>query len=103
MLLRLWNIGSLGKRYLLASLVYVGLGLIVVSALPDLPEARASGTECDGETPCSSGEECCDGYCIPDDYVCCEDGTNGPQDTCACCAECSPTSCSQTTVQCEEE
>ncbi len=103
MLLRLWSIGSLGRRYVLASLVYMGLGVMVAGALP-APETHASGTECDGETPCSSGEQCCDGNCIPDTYVCCYDGTSGPGDTCACCTTCeSEEGCTDPpTVQCEE-
>ena len=86
MLRRLWSIVSLGQRYMLASLVYVGLALIVASALPDPPQAQASGTECDDEEPCGEDEQCCDGECIPDDDLCCEDGTSGPADeNCACC------------------
>jgi len=82
---KMWSTVSFGNRYVLASLVYIGLGLIVVNAMPGVSVMLASGTECDDETPCSSGEACCDGACIPEDDLCCEDGTSGPAEDCACC------------------
>jgi hypothetical protein len=95
---RLWSIVSLGRRYLVASVFYVGLGLILGNVMPDVPSARASGGSCGPENPCGSGEICCVGTCVPDTYVCCEDGTSGPGATCICC---SPGGGQPTSVFCE--
>ncbi len=86
---RTWAVVSFGKRYLLASLIYIGLALGLVCSLPTsmMPVSTASGTECDAENPCTEGYYCCDGYCIPDDFLCCDDGTYGPDYMCCCCGD----------------
>ncbi len=89
MLGRMWIAASFGKRYLLASLIYAGLALALVCAVPAslMPVATASGTECDAETPCMEGYYCCDGSCIMEYMICCDDGTSGTPETCQCCGE----------------
>ncbi len=86
MLRRMWIVGSLGRRYILASVTYVGLAIFVISVTPSVPEVHASGSECSEEDPCGAGEQCCDGYCIDENLLCCDDGTNGSSTTCLCCA-----------------
>ncbi len=71
-LLSLWNVVSFGKRYLMASLLYVGLGLIVGSTIP----YAASGDDepmppCE-ETSCPDGQWCCNNTCISIDWDCCD-------------------------------
>lgn len=98
MALRTWNIASLGRRYLLSSLMYLGLAIMMISLIQ--PESVALG-ECDAKNGCESGMKCCEGVCIPEDYLCCEDGTSGPSDNCVCCSTCS--ACGIATIACPEE
>lgn len=86
MLSKVWSALSLGKRYVLASLIYVGLALIVLNAMPGTPVAQASGAACGGETLCPSGQSCCNGSCISSDNICCGDGSSGASGDCGCCA-----------------
>jgi hypothetical protein len=42
---------------------------------------------------CGSGQQCCNGVCIDEDDICCDDGTYGNSNTCSCCdntLSCSP-------------
>jgi hypothetical protein len=95
----IWNVLSLGRRYVAGALVYAGLALILASAVPDPSPAVAEGTECGPYTPCPEGSQCCHGTCIPNDYVCCDDGTNGPSASCGCW---SPAPEEPTTLCCPE-
>lgn len=87
MLNTLLRYSSFGKRYFLASIVYLGLALILAGMEPRLSIALAAGS-CDGESPCQSGEQCCNGTCIPDTDICCGDGTHGDSASCGCCYNC---------------
>ena len=104
MLQKTCDVASLGKRYILSAMIYAGFALVLASILPDTPEAMAqSGGDCvPGE--CPAGEQCCDGVCIPDTDVCCEDGTSGPSETCFCCTGCEESECIEvSTVVCDVE
>ena len=95
---------TLGNRYVTASVIYLGLTLILGgSTLLDSPRALANDDEesgCvryedqEGEMvpiygECPEGEQCCeDKECIPASYICCEDGSNGNAETCECCDDC---------------
>jgi hypothetical protein len=69
---------SFGRRYLLASFIYVGLALILGNAIP--------------ATPIAADESAC-----PEGMVCCDDNTSGSAATCACC---SASDGQPTTIQC---
>lgn len=99
MLQQLWTLSSMGERYLLSSAVYLGLGLILTGSLPD--RSAIAQTGCDGVT-CPDGQQCCGGQCIASDYVCCQDGTSGPSDSCICCTGCDGSLCTNvSTVECQ--
>jgi hypothetical protein len=91
-----WTVFSIGRRYSVSAMAYCGLGLAVLCLSPGPAQVHA----CDDENPCADGETCCNGNCIPESYVCCEDGSSGDGETCTCCAECQ-SSCSPSTVVCE--
>lgn len=103
---------TLGNQYVAASVVYLGLALILGGTTRlDTPRVWANEEEepdCvryeDQEGvmvpiygECPEGEECCKGEdkngkiisatCIPIGDLCCEDGTSG-DDTCECCSGC---------------
>ncbi len=102
MFTKLLDAMSLGRSYLAAAAIYTGLGLLVLSALPGEGYVKASDS-CDGySTTCAEGYYCCHGTCVPNDYVCCDDGTNGPGSTCACCTGCTESCSSPSTVACED-
>ena len=62
---------SFGNRYLVATCLYLGLGLLMVAVLPDRPKAYA-GSGCGGEEPCGTNTECCDGSCcLEEGMICC--------------------------------
>lgn len=91
-----WKILSLGERYFLVSIMYVGLGLLVSNALPaTVVVAQSAG--CNGENGCPTGMQCCDGTCISSSSACCDDGTVATSPNCACC---SPTEGAPTTAVC---
>jgi hypothetical protein len=92
----LWNSVSFGRRYLLGSIAYVLLGLIVLSAIPGQAPVHASDTPPCPETPCADDQQCCLGVCVPIEYVCCDDGTSGPFNDCACCG-------TPSTIQCGDD
>ncbi|MFG0332359.1 MAG: hypothetical protein ACF8TS_03260 [Maioricimonas sp. JB049] len=100
MIAMLMNRMSFGGRYAIAALFYLGLGLIVISTSQAPAPALGSGG-CDGENPCAQGYYCCQGECVPDDYVCCGDGTSGPSDTCSCCTGCTESCSEPSTLVCE--
>ena len=96
-----WKMLSLGGRYFPAIVMYTGLGLVLWGTLPNPPSALAA---CDGpEEGCSEGEICCDGTCVPNWYVCCEDGSSGDSGFCACCTGCVDSTCTElSTVVCAD-
>lgn len=102
-MLRIVVIASFGKRYLAASLVYFGLGLILLGVPFEFETATFAQSDCD-EGACAPGYFCCDGMCVPNTYVCCGDGTSGDSANCVCCAYAEPESCptpgATTTIQC---
>ncbi|MDR2438119.1 MAG: hypothetical protein LBE12_01955 [Planctomycetaceae bacterium] len=91
---RLFSLISLENNYLLASLLYLGLGLIFCAIAPDSPKILAEGTGCGGEESCPAGQTCvdgvckvcdvvCNGECYPAGTSCCDDGnTCGSGQTC---------------------
>jgi hypothetical protein len=84
-LLKLLNVVSFGKRFKLASLVYVGLAFLLAGTLCDVPVAQGQGSNC-LEVPCPDGQQCCSGTCIDASFACCDDGTYGdPSEGCKCC------------------
>lgn len=91
---------SLGGRYWISSLLYGGMTLVTLGLWPEVPQLQASG--CGGSMPsCPEGYYCCHGTCISEDYVCCDDGTTGPGDSCVCCTGCTTSQCYNTsTVAC---
>jgi hypothetical protein len=102
MLKKLLKLFSFGEKYFLASFIYIGLGLVVSNLLPPNKPLQASGSGCP-EVVCPPGNICCQGNCIPDSYVCCDDGSSGPGTTedgktCGYCSDdCSSEECSNPT------
>jgi len=110
---------TLGGQYTAAAVVYFGIALILGgSTLLDSSQALATdGEGCsytvyvdqEGELVlvtydgCPEGEQCCGDICISDSNICCEDGTYGDADTCAClcCEDCDADSL--TTIMCDDE
>lgn len=108
---------TLGNRYVVATVVYFGLALILSgSTLLDHPQTLAASnsgcTHTDYEYQegqwvpvtkdgCPDGQQCCGGGCVSSDLLCCEDGTSGNADTCMClcCENCDANSV--TTIICE--
>jgi hypothetical protein len=93
---------SLGGHYVAAAVIYLGLALILGgSTLLDSWQALAEEATktCThivyvpaegGSVPvtvegCPEGQHCCDGVCISDEEICCEDGTHGHPDSGSCC------------------
>src|SRR5258708_4992712 len=96
MLLSMWSVASLGRRYLASSLLYFGLGMTLIWTMPVPEQAQAA---CTGEPVCGGTGYCCGGTtCVPSDYVCCGDGTNGQAPQYQCCGG-SPTTVYDTTTQ----
>lgn len=92
---------SFGGMYVPAAMFYVGLGLIVLGFSPQPTVAYATG-DCTAENPsCPPGYFCCSGTCVPDNYVCCDDGTSGPSDMCVCCTGCTENCNDPSTLVCE--
>ncbi|MDR2440759.1 MAG: hypothetical protein LBE12_15465 [Planctomycetaceae bacterium] len=89
---------SFGERYLVASLVYLGLSLMLIASMPEMKMALASDGECthtvtvtdengthDEEVPgCPDGQTCCGGTCIGSGQGCCN-GTVYDTATQGCC------------------
>ena len=89
-----FNAISFGERYMVASFIYIGIGLLALSLANPLPFAWAEdepqnepatctyidseGVEREG---CPQGKECCDGECYdPEEEFCCiELATNGTE------------------------
>lgn len=99
MLRAFWKAASLGDRYLASALTYIGLGTMLWGLVPGPASVVAS---CSSEA-CGAGEKCCGGTCVPEDYVCCEDGSSGPGDRCFCCSDCTESTCTNpTSLQCPD-
>lgn len=101
----MWTKASFGERYLTAALIYVGLALLLVAVAPGASMALAQTGGC---INCAEGTYCCGGSCIPNDYVCCEDGTSGPSQTpggqmCGCCTGCQSTCSKPPSYVCVQE
>jgi hypothetical protein len=95
------RIVTMGDRYALAIMTYLGIALLMVgstlngennafaqsstSAACTHPVLQEDGTYLD-EPGCASGETCCNGTCIGDTQICCN---NQPADaaTCGCCTD----------------
>lgn len=99
---------SLGCRYYAASLLYFGLALLLAGALPYPTQAHAQTSGCP-EQACPIGQKCCQGHCIPNSDVCCDDGSHGPSSSggkncgcVACCTDAQCTSYEPTTYKCEQ-
>lgn len=86
----IWKVVSFGERGVAALSVYLGLGLML-AALDLVSTPVVAG--CDPYTICPPGYYCCHGNCVPENYVCCEDGSSGPGETCACCTGCYESTC----------
>jgi hypothetical protein len=95
MLQTAWNVVSFGERHFAATLAYLGLGLMLCALLSGSTPPLSG---CDAYTPCEPGFKCCHGECVPDDYVCCEDGSAGPGESCFCCSDCAESSCTNPTT-----
>ncbi len=92
MIVKLWDGVSLGRRYMLASCVYMALALLLLCTMPGfVGSVWASGG-------CEEGEMECGGNCIPEDWLCCDDGTSGDPATCACCEACVEWDCDGTCI-----
>jgi len=89
---------SFGGQYTAAALVYFGITLLLVgSTFLDPMPALAQTNSCwhyvfTGEMPvqvpgCPAGQQCCMYSCVPNDHICCEDGTSGLP-PCECCDGC---------------
>jgi hypothetical protein len=58
MVMKMFDIASLGRRFVAAACVYTGLALIMMSVMPETPRALASD-RCDGEYgSCGDGYYC---------------------------------------------
>ncbi len=83
-----------------ASLLYLGIGCLLVALAPAPPSALA-GLPGGG---CGSGMKDCHGTCIDEDSLCCEDGSYGDAETCACCTGCIDSGCtSESTIVCVQD
>jgi len=97
---RIWTFVSLGERPLAAGVMYLGLGLMLAALLPGPAAAVAA---CDPYVTCNPGYVCCGGGCVPEDYVCCDDGSSGPGSTCICCTGCEEGTCTEpSTLVCDD-
>jgi hypothetical protein len=56
------NLISFNGNYLSATMVYFGLGLLLLGITPDLPSIHAQ-SGCGGEVTCPTGKVCCGGVC----------------------------------------
>lgn len=88
----LWNTASIGRSYIISTMIYVLLGIAAI-ANTQSTYTYATGDGCNGETPCGDDQRCCNGNCVPATTLCCEDGTSGNAETCTCCGEPSTVSC----------
>ena len=105
---KICELTSFGQNYLAASFIYLGLTIIVYDNLPVYPPQVIAQTTGCPEVSCPSGQKCCLGQCIPDFYLCCEDGSNGPpadsDGECFCCKNCDPNACGVlSSYHCESE
>lgn len=85
MLLKLYNVITLGQHYYLATIFYLGIGLILYGITPSQTSyLYAEDSGCGGEVACEAGESCCDGSCCsgvccsgecyPAGTICCDEG-----------------------------
>ncbi|GHT09514.1 hypothetical protein FACS1894170_00120 [Planctomycetales bacterium] len=113
---RIERVVTMGDRYVLAIMTYLGIALLMVGTTlhGDTNAYAQTSGGCthtvmqEGEPVtlpgCESGEICCGGACIDaatqqccsnvaisQNEICCGDGTHGSQDTCGCCDSCGDT------------
>jgi len=90
---------SFGEQYLVASIIYLGLSLMLIASMPEMKMAFASGGGCSHEMPlyyegvlvgyetvsgCPDGQMCCGDSCINVGQGCCN-GTPYDTATSGCC------------------
>jgi len=93
---------SPGRNYLAAAAIYAGLGVMMLNALPDGSTFVHANDSCGGSNSCAEGTYCCHGVCIPQNFICCDDGTSGSAEQCVCCTGCTETCSTPSTIACEE-
>jgi hypothetical protein len=91
---------SFGEQYLVASLVYLGLSLILIASMPEMKVAVASEGGCTHQVPvydegvivgyttvsgCPDGQSCCGGTCIGEGQGCCNGTSSYNTSTQGCC------------------
>ncbi len=91
-------------RVLTAAAIGLVIAMMIVVNSSQSPVAWAQSRGDCGESGCPAGYECCAGLCIPDGEVCCEDGTHGDAEECACCTGCVNDDCvTASTVVCIDD
>lgn len=64
MITNLVNVLSIGRRFLLAALIYGGLGVTLSGHLLEPAVTYAEGDSCTSESGCPEGTICCEGGCV---------------------------------------
>ena len=77
---------SFGEQYLVATIVYLGLSLMLIGSMPEMEVALANSGGCTHQVPvyvegvlvgydtvpgCPDGQMCCGGSCIGSGWACC--------------------------------
>jgi hypothetical protein len=124
---RIERIVTMGEHYVLATLTYLGVALLLMGTTihGDTQALAQSGGGCTHQVwqedhwvsvpGCESGQICCGGACIdpatqqccvgsaiPKDEICCGDGTHGDSETCGCCDTCTEVCPGVTTLVCPD-
>lgn len=76
------NVASWGGRDRLAGGAYLVAGTLALVTLPD----AVAPVHAQAESGCPEGYYDCHGSCIPNNEMCCEDGTHGSGTYCCCCS-----------------
>ncbi len=97
---RVFSTVSFGERYMMASLIYIGIGLLFLSFSPPLPFAFGAdeeagctyteiveGVESDPIEGCPEGKTCCGGTCIDAETSECCKGSAFPKGKSAVCGD----------------
>ena len=67
MLNKFFRFLTFGQSLFVASLLYIGMGFMMIGAMPELPVAHAQCVDCDGcggEEDCDEGLVCVEGSCV---------------------------------------